>query len=111
ERETNGILQEIDTAILVAHFSTKITKSVIKQEQDDDKELSEIKMNLKDNPYYSLTDEGILLYQDGKIPVKSVVIPNSLINDILFEYHDSESAGHLGFAKTMLRMKGMVWFK
>src|SRR5207253_2168156 len=94
----------------VMSFSTSITKEMIKDAQENDGELMNIVENLNEHQYYSLTDDGVLLYQDGKYPLKSVVIPDKLIDSILKEYHDNGTSGHFGFAKTLARMKGTVWF-
>ncbi|CAF1442744.1 unnamed protein product [Rotaria sordida] len=73
----------------------------LKEEQMKDKEIHEKIKNLVNKESYEIID-GIIhkLVPRGKTKIKLPWIPKSMINQVLFLYHDHHTAAHLGSNKT-----------
>src|SRR5207253_11458296 len=95
ENIMNDTMNDIDTFIMAANFSTTISEDRIRDEQKKDEKLQIIVNDLSNFPYYSLNKNNVLLYQDGKLPLKTVVIPASLIEYIITEYHHISTSDNI----------------
>ena len=115
---------------------SELNHDVIIQEQDKDPVVSVIKQKVKDgnlpkweevashpvglkyywNRFQSLVIKDNVLYHlnesvDGKSRNYQIVLPKSLVENVLKELHDSPTSGHLGISKTTERVKQrFFWF-
>ena len=115
--QMNSLLEKC-IARLVRFEEIKINPEMIIKEQDNDNELVEIKNLLKTNPdndlqfRYRLAANGILCQRTSNQDRWVVSIPDKLIMPILDAYHNTTNgSGHLGFAKTLIRLNKTVSFK
>ena len=86
--------------------SIDITKESFKEAQDNESRLKE----LKENPPRNYFVENGILYRkyEGK---NLIVIPNSLIKVALETCHNNLGGGHLGFKKTLAKVKERFYWE
>ncbi|CAF4090667.1 unnamed protein product [Adineta steineri] len=78
---------------------------VIKEEQLKDQEIQEKLSTLINHQQYEITD-GIIyrVVSRGTWKIKLIWIPKSLVNHVLFLYHDHHTAAHFGINKTTSKL-------
>ena len=100
--EVDKTQNEVDNPVKVISTieSGYITKESFREAQDSDQRLKELKENPPRN--YSVEDGILYRRYEGK---NLIVIPNSLIKAVLETCHNNLGGGHLGFKKTLAKVK------
>lgn len=96
-------------------------RSHLKQLQNDDPDIGQLLRNLEVNPHTGsdinsppqfVVHDSLLFYSDPKArcglhPLKELKLyaPTSIRGTLLSYYHDHPTAGHLGFSKTLARLR------
>ena len=89
----------------VPAIHTEFSMIKIKEEQLKDSEIQEKIKYLNNNQSYEVVD-GIIykLVPRSRTKIKLPWIPKSMVNQVLFPYHDHHTAGHLGTNKTSSKL-------
>lgn len=93
--------------VLTSNTSTQpisITLSKIREEQGRDQEVQERMKSPADHD--CVVNQGVLykLVARGRVKLKLLWIPRTMIGQILYLYHDHHTAAHLGYNKTVGRI-------
>ena len=88
--------------------------STIADAQKDDKSYQEKILEINKNPmsgsYVLENDISYKIINRGTLTKKLIYVPKSMVEQILFAYHDSPWAGHFGFRRTYLKSKDKYWW-
>lgn len=111
EPDTNSILPSIkhrhDIFLKISDFSIKKLK--IAQAKDDD--IQKFIHDPINNNTYTIIDEIIYkLVPRGRKKIKLPWIPKTMINQILFLYHDHPTAAHFGINKTLHKLTSKYYW-
>jgi Integrase zinc binding domain len=88
--------EKIQNDLILAQRNDKFCQEIIRMLEETNK---------KDSNNFRFDNEGILIRNEGKI-----LVPKEKIREILELNHDHMLAGHLGIAKTLVRVKRQfVW--
>ena len=100
---SNTSINPISSPSNVLHTGFSMGK--LKEEQMKDCEIQDKIKNPNNNQAYEIID-GIIykLVPRGKTKIKLPWIPKSMINQVLFLYHDHHTAAHLGHNKTLNKL-------
>ncbi|CAF4141126.1 unnamed protein product [Rotaria sp. Silwood2] len=112
DNSSNHVLLIDDSSQQEGSHDSDITKIV--EAQKEDKLCQEKILELNKNPlHYLYILENDILYKTinhGMFTQRLIYIPSSMIQQLLYAYHDSPWAGHVDYYRRCLKLKDKYWW-